>query len=397
MMSTSQPDALRETVLNSIRKGTAVEKEQDPFKLIVYHIGGGGGGLGPVADVINSFGRDCLVIVFDAREDVSDFVTESTNSQSGATKIAINIGVAGETGRSPFHVNVFPLSSAIRPPAAGALGTHCLLSSLTPPYEPITTWAQNTELDSLIEIETVSIDDLVSLGVVPPPDIISLDAQGSDYEIIEGASQSMSDDVIGVVTEAMFFEFYEGERLFGDTFNLITDKGFRFIDLITRMYTHPSEATGVGLLTTTEALFLRSVDTGFSDDYSRDVVFAKLSKLARVSYVLNRYSFANTILAHLESAYPQEFSDLRGRNGYTEVLAKYDEVNLHKDDYYNDHFFFLRSEYRSSRPSLPKRFMRSIWHILPDRARYALRHRTLSVPAPSYSPLIYHEDPIRRA
>lgn len=396
MTSLSDPAMLRDTVLNAIGRGASDEKEQDPFKLVVYHIGGDGG-LGPVTEIIKTFGRDCLIVVFDVREDISDIVSESTESQSDPAKIVINIGVAGETGRSQFHVNVFPLSSCIRAPAVGALGDHCLNFSLKPPYEQITTWAQNTELDSLIEIDTVSIDDLVKTGVVPPPDIISLDAQGSDFDILHGASQTIADDMVCVITEAMFFEYYEGERLFGDVFNLITGKGFRFADLLTRVYSHPSEATGVGLLTGTEALFLRHVKTGFADHYSGDIIFAKLSKLARVSYVLNRYSFTNTVLAHLENEYPKEFNGLRERNGYGDLLAKYDEVKSHKDEYDKDFYFFLRSEYRSSRPSLPKRLMRSIWHILPDRARYALRQRTLAVPAPSHSPLIFHEDPIRPA
>ena len=396
MTSVSDPEMLRDTVLNAIGRGAPYEKEQDPFKLVVYHIGGDGG-LGPITDVINSFGRDCLIVVFDVREDISDIVAESTDSPSGPTKIVINIGVAGETGRSPFHVNVYPLSSCIRPPAAGALGEHSLNFSLKPPYERITTWEQNTQLASLIEIDTVSVDDLVKTGVVPPPDIVSLDAQGSDFDILHGASQTMADDIVCVITEAMFFEYYEGERLFGDVFNLVTGNGFRFADLLTRVYSHPSEATGVGLLTGTEALFLRQFETGFADHYSGDINFAKLSKLARVSHVLKRYSFSNTVLAHLENEYPKEFNDLRGRNGYGDLLAKYDDVKSHKAEYDKDFYFFLRSEYRASRRSLPKRLMRSIWHILPDRARYALRQRTLAVPAPSHSPLIFHEDPIRPA
>ena len=392
MASEHRHDNVRETVLKAIMVGDAGVCGTDPNRLVIYHIGGEGG-QGPVTSVINEFGRDCLLVVFDARPDVSDFTTTETTLPSGARKLSINIGVEGHTGRSPFHINAYPLSSSVRPPSTNALREHCLFTALTPPYEPITTWEQNTEQSSSIEIDVITIDDLVDSGAVPPPDIISLDAQGSDYDILFGASRTLSETVLCTITEAMLFEFYKGEKLFGDIFNHMVDKGFRFIDFLTRIYTHPSTATGAGALTMVEALFLRQIPPAIEPPFTESTRAQQYIKLARVAYALNRKSYANNAMDYVKLQYPDQFALMTNESEYSEMFKHYTYIQKNEHKYLDDNFVFLRSEYRELQRSFVYKTVRALWRLIPSRVRYLIRHRTFKEPAPWGSPLAFHEDP----
>jgi len=358
----------------------AVEGNQpvvDPYDIVIYHVGGDGG-YGPVRDVIDRFGNNCLLVIFDIRDDTDDMAVSSsevTDSSSGIRKLFVNIGIGGEAGKAPFHINKFPLSSSMFPPAPAVMDDHVLFKAHVPPYEPITTWGQNTELATRIDVDVVTIDDVVESGIAPPPDIISMDIQGAEYAAFLGGRKAIQNSVLCTVSEIEYFEIYAGQGMFADQIKLLTENGFRLVDVLNQQYWWTGEASGKGFLTVGEAIFFRLPETSFSGSTSNAEIFPKLAKLMGIAYAFERYSFSNKIIASLEKEYPSEFQTLQQRPEFDDVIAHYRWVQDHKGEYKQDYNFFLNLERKAARPPMLLRFTKAIWRSLPYRIRYELRYR----------------------
>ncbi len=352
-------------------------EDRDPYDIVIYHIGGDGG-YGPVRDVIDRFEKNCLLVIFDIRDDTDEVTVSSAevaDSGSGVRKLFVNIGIGSEAGTSPFHINKFPLSSSMYPPSPGVVDDHVLFLAHVPPHEPITTWGQNTELASRVEVDVVTIDDVVESGIAPPPDIISMDIQGAEYAAFLGGTKAISDSVLCTVSEIEYFEIYAGQGMFADQIKLLTENGFRLVDVLNQQWWWTGEASGKGFLTVGEAIFFRLPETGFPGTASSEEVFPKLAKLLGIAYAFERYSFSNKIIATLESDYPDEFRDLQKRPEFDDAINHYRWVQDHKEDYKKDNHFFLEAERKAARTPLSRTVAKALWHSLPYRLRYELRYR----------------------
>ena len=377
-MKTEDGTRQLQTLLSDAVEGDqpAVE-DRDPYDIVIYHVGGDGG-YGPVRNVIDRFEKNCLLVIFDIRDDTDEVTVSSADvadSGSGVRKLFVNIGIGGSVGKSPFHINKFPLSSSIFPPSPAVMDDHVLFHAHVPPYEPITTWGQNTELASRIEVDVVTIDDVVDAGIAPAPDIISMDIQGAEYAAFLGGKKAIRDSVLCTVSEIEYFEIYAGQGMFADQIKLLTDNGFRLVDVLNQQYWWTGEASGKGFLTVGEAIFFRLPETGFPGTTSSKEVFPKLAKLLGIAYAFERFSFSNKIIALLEKDFPEEFSDLQNRPEFGDAINHYRWVRDHKEDYKKDNHYFLEAERRAARLPLIYRLARATWRTLPYRVRYQLRYR----------------------
>lgn len=354
-----------------------IAEDRDPYDIVIYHVGGDGD-YGPVQNVIDRFEKNCLLVIFDIRDDTDEVTISSeevADSGSGVRKLFVNIGIGGSAGKSPFHINKYPLSSSMFPPSSATMDDHVLFRAHVPPYEQITTWGQNTELASRIEVDVVTIDDVVNSGIAPPPDILSMDIQGAEYAAFLGGSRAIKNSVLCTVTEIEYTEIYAGQGMFVDQIKLLTENGFRLVDVLNQQYWYTGEASGKGFLTMGEAIFFRLPETGFPDTISSEEVFPKLAKLLGIAYAFERYSFSNKIIATLENEYPDEFRVLEKRPEFNDVIKHYRWVQDHKEDYKKDNHYFLKAERKAARLPLIYRLARVIWRALPYRVRYQLRYR----------------------
>ena len=119
---------------------------------------------------------------------------------------------------------------------------------------------------STVRVEPVnarSLDSLLcrELASSPPPDFLSMDAQGSELDILTGALEALDSSVIGCVSEVEFQRLYENQPLFGDVCSFLTDRGFWFVGfdhiLDLSPYRYPIGLRGRGFNLTCNALFLK--------------------------------------------------------------------------------------------------------------------------------------------
>jgi FkbM family methyltransferase len=323
-------------------------------RLVIYHVGGDGD-YGPAMEVAKQFPNITTVVVFDAREDTDDGLQASITQGTSNTAqvIAINRCVDETAGEADFYINKFPLSSSLLPVSR-------VSATEDPVYPHCRTWAENAELDHAIRVKTTTIDEVVASGLAPPPDIISIDAQGAELRILRGAKETIRSHVLAVVSEIEFSEIYAGQGLFDDQMRELSAAGFRFVEIQNSQYWHPGPAMGLGFHTVGEAVWIR-----YCGDFPDAKVSARgavhyntlsgalLTRLAAIAYAFGRLSYVTKLLGFVANAYPEQFGQARGDPNLRPLIRLYEYYVENFVHYRANHRFFIEEGRRSIEKLLP--------------------------------------------
>lgn len=254
-------------------------------RLVVHHVGGRAGIRSfPVPP---AFEEDYINVLYDADESCLKEMVEISDSQPSET-IVLPYCISGREGTSKFHLNYDPFTSSIYP--------------LNPRYAQFygPSYGHDYVLgDTLrtmkeVELPITTLDTLVlDRGEVPAPDFLSLDTQGNEFDILNGASRLLDKNILAVQAEVSFHPVYEGTPLFGEICEVLAQHNFDLIDIsypfIGQFY--PMRAKqgfrGQSYVMQAEAVFLKrpeSVETSSSE--------LQLKKLAYIATILGRFETA---------------------------------------------------------------------------------------------------------
>jgi len=89
---------------------------------------------------------------------------------------------------------------------------------------------KSREVQSVKEYQAVSLDQVLNENDINA-DFIKIDTQGSEYEILTGASQSLDNDILGVIVETWTSEVHKGQHLTGDVMRFMHENGFSLFDV----------------------------------------------------------------------------------------------------------------------------------------------------------------------
>lgn len=309
-----------------------------PFDIVIFHVGGVGG-YGPVKKVIEMFPERAVVICFEANPSEKDLLIQEKYQKRGVRTVFIPKCVGETRGKQRFYVNKHRASSSIFPPAPEAAGEHILGLD-----KGINTWGENCELDYLAEVDTVILDELIADGILPNPDILSMDTQGSEMPIMRGGRRAL-EDLLCVICEVNFSEIYEGQELFFSQQKFLHDRGFRIADVLNAQYWHPGPAAGVGFLTVGEALFFRDLKTYYSKFEKQDskLLLYKLIKMAAIAYSFDRVSYSSKILKLTSEKFGAEAESLiLSDKNFKPMLEKHYYMQKNHGNYLKDSHFFYR-------------------------------------------------------
>jgi FkbM family methyltransferase len=119
-------------------------------------------------------------------------------------------------------------------------------------------------------VEARSIDSLFAGREVH---FFKLDVEGAELEVLEGAREQLSRNVLGVRSEVLFAPIYKDAALFGDLNRLLFDRGFELLNLD---YTGAGNKTGrftkpgrFGKLLSSDAVWVVSDDRLFAAEGDR--------------------------------------------------------------------------------------------------------------------------------
>jgi len=207
-----------------LNEDVGVKKTMNEDVLKVHHIGGIGEA-GPTG-VLANLGK-VEWWVYDALEDASI----SSRACNPAYHV-VTRAIADRDGEADFYITRDPSASSLLPVAKSAKD-YVIIGA-----DPIPIWGQHAETVKTVKVKVNKIDTLVEQGVVPPVDFLSIDAQGAELMILNGASNQLRDSVVGVFLEAEYERLYEGQPLFWDTQLRLEKDDFRFANEINVQYFH---------------------------------------------------------------------------------------------------------------------------------------------------------------
>ena len=142
------------------------------------------------------------------------------------------------------------------------------------------------------------------------PDFLSLDAEGSEYDILMGARKSLL-QVLGVKAETLFVEYRKGQKVFTDVHRFLTDRGFWFVSVDSIYPMHYKQsldgARGVGFAFGGESLFVKDYRIILESSIEPLQKTQKLVKLAAIYLGLNLIDYAYQVLCAAQKSYPREF------------------------------------------------------------------------------------------
>lgn len=179
----------------------------------MHHIGGRGGDF---PDAINEhFRKDYEFFIYDA--DPGCF--EHMKLHAGDINNVISTAVTGSDGQYTLHVNFDPYTSSLLP--ANPASRQFFYNNGVYDY----VLEDVTKLVKTVRIDGRSLDSL-ALTHGFQVDYLSLDTQGTEFDILAGASDATLGDTVAIRSEVSFVPFYENQKLCEDVMALLRTKGF---------------------------------------------------------------------------------------------------------------------------------------------------------------------------
>lgn len=137
----------------------------------------------------------------------------------------INAGAADQSGRMHFYVANRDDSSSFLP------------------------WQATNQSGHEIDVEAMTVDDLIASYGLPTPDMVKIDAEGFDLKVLRGASSLIGKTDVFLLEAAAVCPF---ENTMGGVILTMDNLGYRIID-VTELNHSPKH----GVLWLTELAFLR--------------------------------------------------------------------------------------------------------------------------------------------
>lgn len=269
----------------------------------VHHLGGRWGD-GPFPR-LTAFSSDFVHVLYEA--DVDGLPGPA---QTDANTTIVAACLAGQRGPRTLNLTFNPGGTSLLDPADNVRGL----------YRP--TLGIDFDLDRGLDVigrrqlDADTLDAVIAASNLPAPDFLSLDTQGTEFEILAAAPRALA-NACGLIVEVEFIEMYRGQKRFQEVLDLLDGAGFAFIRF-TRMGElsgprRPLGLRGRGRQIWADALFLRRPDGG------GPISATRLLKLAFTALVFGHIEFA---LAWLDQVMPDDPAFAASDRGYAALLRE---------------------------------------------------------------------------
>lgn len=268
--------------------------------------------------VWNVFAPNLTIYGFDADADACEAAEADLESRGiNWTEKHIPLALSKSIGAATLYVTKDPMCSSLYPPNEQFLSRFAGLSEVS-------------SLDFALEIETTTLDAFCQAEGINTIDFLQIDVQGADLDVLEGASEILKRDVLGVQIEVEFSPLYSNQPLFADVDTHLRSLGFNLFDLrVGRLHRSSSpivSQTRPGQLLWGDAFYLQDpIGENANPAVTKPDTILKLACVADIldfpDYALElleyltinygenpEYNFAETIMISL-SKIPQVFEN----------------------------------------------------------------------------------------
>ncbi len=258
----------------------------------IHHIGGRLGTQG--FPIPKSFERDTVNVIYEADIDCIEQIKEY-HKHSNTDLHILPYCIGDSEKKAIFYINKDRFTSS--------------LYKFNPEYKDSYVFYFNHDyilsesicVEEQRDLELINLDKLYSDTKlsIPPPDFLSLDVQGAEYDILSGADHLLDSNILGLIIEVEFHPIYQNQKLFSDIYQYLDSKGFHFVKFMKMHedlspYRYAIGMRGDGFNVAADALFLRKIDnvkTILFSNSNSDLLYSKLSKLSYMSLILKQYEY----------------------------------------------------------------------------------------------------------
>ena len=254
-------------------------------KISVHHIGGRKSG--PAFPTLALFEKDIIKVLYDADEDCIEQI-KRINDKGEAELYVFPYCFSDLLSSSNFNINYDPYTSS--------------LYKFNPYYKShyyfdgVTDYVFGETCKTMEErkVDLVTLDHLFrQVGDVPKPDFLSLDTQGSEWDILAGGQETLKSSVLAIGLEVEFHPLYQGQKLFGDISHLLFSLGFQFVKFeylgISSPYRAAVGLRGDGFQTSGDALYFKKIE--HINGESEIDHFLMLQKMAFIAIAYNQFEY----------------------------------------------------------------------------------------------------------
>lgn len=271
--------------------------------LNIVHVGGRGSGIGPISELMDELKDDAELTIFEADYSLNN---AGLSEFSYKAKIIYKC-LSNYIGKSEFNINADPRASSLFDVSQDALE-----------YASPKPWGENCKTKYKIKVDVTTINDLAKIGEIELPHFISLDAQGSEYDILEGASDAFNSNLIAVITEIEFREIYAKQKLFFAQDELLHSHMFDLYHFFNWQFWH-SQTEYIegdeGFPLTAEALYLRDFRYFLNKNDDLSLKLDNLARLISIATYFRKTSYAYKILKYIKTNLDIEWCDfIKQRN-----------------------------------------------------------------------------------
>jgi len=239
--------------------------------------------------VLPAFEKDIVNVLYEADANCLPQMMEYWNEQPSDT-VVLPYCLSDRDGDGKFHLNYDPYTNSYYrmnpryaefyyPRLYGYGGYDYVVGDMVRTMEDVQ--LPMTTLDSVV----------LDRGEVRGPDFLSLDTQGSELDILNGASRLLDTTILAVQSEVELQPLYEGQPLFGDICRFLAQHNFDLVNMREINKWHPKRGKigfrGDWCLADGEALFLKRPET-----VETSVSGVQLNKLAFIATVLGQFEYA---------------------------------------------------------------------------------------------------------
>ncbi|MGQ0810673.1 MAG: FkbM family methyltransferase [Nitrospiraceae bacterium] len=273
-------------------------------KVVAHHVGGRG--FGVAFNVPQKFRSDISHVLYEADpESIEDMNRNSDGAQASLLDepqiLPYCLGRTNGSGKLNITANAYASSMLVPDPSF--FRYYCQIQ--IPPAFYDVTYDDMLQVVKRVEVNIHSLDGLFAEGALPPkmqPDFLSLDTQGLEKDIMEGAKGVIHQGVLGIITEFEVEPMYKGQPLLGDILQIMNQYGFQFAGF-TSLYEISSCRGPIGLRGKAfpgfgDALFLRKLETLKDLGMTQSALFLKTTKLAFIALV---FGYVECALEALEA------------------------------------------------------------------------------------------------
>lgn len=176
------------------------------------------GARGGVHEIVEPFASHTAVVGFEPDPEECRIMTEAV-AQDGSPFASFDleaVGLAGFTGEAQLHRINAPTNDSLREPNASYVKRYNMVK-----------WQKLGELT----VPVTTLDAIIFDRLAGDPnagEFIKIDTQGTEFEILEGGSRTLSERTVAVISEVSFCELYDGQAMFTELESFLRGHGFSF-------------------------------------------------------------------------------------------------------------------------------------------------------------------------